>query len=219
MVRTVLLAAILLAVPLARVSAAQAAGPLAVTGIVQPVPGPTICMQGETHFLECTQVFLKSNVVDLNALVGQTLFLNGFDVGVTCHVIQVVAAQPANATLEWCGTPTLGCAVKFKVCPGPLAVGLLFLSTGTAFLPVFLPLNLAPQAVLISPPFIPVPLSIGGGCFQSTIPIPVDLSLVGANFWLQGARMDIGPVGPMQLTNAVCLTILPPLPPCIPPGC
>ncbi|HET6204454.1 MAG TPA: hypothetical protein VFI25_16815 [Planctomycetota bacterium] len=218
MIRPISLCAVLLAAPLARL--APPAGPLVVTGIVQPVPGPTICMQGGTHFLECTQVFLKSSVVNLTALVGQNVRLTGSDVGITCHVIQVASAQPADPTLEWCGTPAPGCSVKLKVCPGAIGLALLLLSTGPSFVPVSLPLNPTPEVVLVAPPLIPIPVAFGGtGCFDNTIPIPPDPALVGASFWLQGGRMDIGPAGPFQLTNAVCLTILPPLPPCIVPGC
>ena len=49
--------------------------------------------------------------------------------------------------------------------------------------------------------------------------LPADLSLTGVSLWFQGARQDIGPVGPLQATNAVCFTILGPSPPCISPGC
>ncbi|MCI0585758.1 MAG: hypothetical protein L0323_02835 [Planctomycetes bacterium] len=220
MIRTMPLGAALLAALFATPSPAQSTIALDVTGVVQPVPGPTICMQGETHLLECAQVFLRSNVVDLNALVGQNVRLTGVDIGVTCTVIEVLAAAPANPTLEWCGTPAPGCAVKFKVCPGAIAFAALFVSTAPGFFPVFLPLNGTPEAVLLSPPFIPIPPALGTtGCFDSTIPIPPDLSLVGADVWLQGARMDIGPAGPMHLTNSVCLTIVPPLPFCAVPGC
>ncbi|MGH7149370.1 MAG: hypothetical protein ACREIU_01665 [Planctomycetota bacterium] len=220
MMRSMLFCTAILAVPFATPSPAQVGIPVDVTGVVQPVPGPTICMQGETHLLECTQVFLKSNAVDLNALVGQNVRLTGFDVGVTCNVVQVFAAAPANPTLEWCGTPAPGCSVKFKVCPGPIGLALLVVSTAPGFLPVFLPLNPTPEAILVAPPFVPIPLAIGTtGCFDSTVAIPPDLSLVGADFWLQGARMDIGPAGPMHLSNPVCLTILPPIAFCAIPGC
>ena len=220
MIRPAFLSAILLAVPLACLAPAQTAAPLVVTGVVQPVPGPTICMQGETHLLDCTQVFLRSNAIDLNALVGQNVRLTGLDIGVTCTVIEVIASAPANPTLEWCGTPAPGCSVKFKLCPGMIAAAGLFVSTAPGFLPIFLPLNGTPEAVLLSFPVTPIPVAPSpSGCFDVTVPIPPLLSLVGAAFWLQGARMDIGPAGPMQLSNAVCLTILPPSPFCAVPGC
>ena len=203
---------------LAPVSPAQTTTPVTVTGVVQALPGPTICLQGETHRLECTSVFLKSNLINLNALVGQNVRLTGADVGVTCHVIQVVSASPANPRLEWCGSPNPGCPVKFKVCPGGLGIAALFLANQ----PAYIPINPVTGTVLISvvpPPILVAQGFVGGGCLEVTVPIPFDITLVGDQFWLQGLRMDIGPVGPLQLTNSVCLTVTPFLPPCAPINC
>ncbi len=184
---------------------------VAVTGIVRPVTGPTVCQQGETHYLESAQVYLKSDSVDLNALVGQNVRLTGAEIGVTCRVIDVTAAVLANLSLESCGTPAPGCPLKFKVCPGPIGLGWLALSTGPGFLPLSLRFNSVPETVLLATPWIAIPLGFGmTGCFEETVPIPLDLSLVGASFWLQGVRMDIGPVGPLRLSNVIRLTIRPP---------
>ncbi|MCI0585760.1 MAG: hypothetical protein L0323_02845 [Planctomycetes bacterium] len=197
---------------------AQAPAPVKVTGVVQPVPGPTICLQGETHRLGCTNVYLKSNVVDLDALVGQNVEVTGFDVGLTCNVVNVTSAAPPIPFLEWCGTPQLGCTVKFKVCPGGLGFAWLFLADA----PGYLPINPVTGTVLLF--FVPPPIlvgsgPVGAGCLEVVVPIPFDGNLIGQEFHLQGARMDIGPVGPLQLTNAACLTITPFLPPCGPINC
>ncbi|HKB17013.1 MAG TPA: hypothetical protein VKF62_13185, partial [Planctomycetota bacterium] len=107
-----------------------------------------------------------------------------------------------------------------KVCPGPIGLALLFASTAPSFFPVFLPLNGTPEAVLLAPPFLQIPVFPGTtACFEGKVQIPPDVALVGADFWLQGARMDIGPAGPMHLTNPICLTIAPPVPSCANPGC
>ncbi|MGH7151726.1 MAG: hypothetical protein ACREIU_13565 [Planctomycetota bacterium] len=84
-----------------------------VNGALQPVPGPTICLRGETHLLECTSLFLKSGTVNLNGFVGQTVRLTGFDVGFLCQVIEVTSVVPAGVTLSASGTPTPGGTVTF----------------------------------------------------------------------------------------------------------
>jgi hypothetical protein len=45
-------------------------------------------------------------------------------------------------------------------------------------------------------------------------PLPNDPSLQGVHLRFQGARQDIGPVGPVQLTNVLPVTLVPFLPPC-----
>jgi hypothetical protein len=45
-------------------------------------------------------------------------------------------------------------------------------------------------------------------------PIPNTASVAGVQVWLQGARQDIGPVGPIQFTNVQRITIAPFMPPC-----
>ena len=215
MFRSTAILAAILAMPVAGQTS-----PLTVTGVVRPVIGATVCQQGETHFLECTQVFLRSDTVDLKALEGQNVRITGTDIGVTCPVLQVTAATPAFTFLETCGTASPGCPLKFKVCPGPIGVAWLALSTAPGFAPVHVLYSPVPETILLAEPWVAIPLGFGPSfCFEETIPIPVDLSLVGATFHLQGARMDIGPVGPLQLTNALCLTIGPPGPPCVMPGC
>ena len=49
--------------------------------------------------------------------------------------------------------------------------------------------------------------------------IPNLPGIVGLDVHTQGAFMDIGPVGPLRLTNPACFTIAPFLPPCSQPGC
>jgi hypothetical protein len=207
----------LLAVPL------PPQGNVCVTGRVEPLPGPTICMQGETHRLECAGVWLKSSVVNLASFVGQIVEVSGPDVSAfpTCPpLIDVVAVQsPPPATLEWCGSGSTCCPIKFKVCPGGLGIWSLFLSTSPAYLPLGCGWPIDGTATIALPAF-----PIGGGilgasCGVVSFQIPCENALVGAQVWLQGTRRDIGPVGPLQLTNPICLTITPFLPPCAPVGC
>jgi hypothetical protein len=180
-----------------------AAAQVLVSGVVQPVPGPTICMQGETHLLECTGVFLRSSTVNLNSFVGQAVLATGSDIGLTCHVIEVSQVVYASLVLSRAGTPTLGQTVTFTLCLYSSLSGDvygIFFSASSGFFPIDLSLG----TVLLGPPvFI-----LGGGpnliCADLPVAIPFDPSLVGASFWAQGV---VGAPFLTQLSNAVCLTI------------
>ena len=50
--------------------------------------------------------------------------------------------------------------------------------------------------------------------------VPGNFSLIGKQVWVQGWRIDVGPVGNPVLSNAECFTVLPPLGLlCIEPNC
>lgn len=189
-----------------------------VTGRITPVGGPTICMQGESHYLESTGIYLKSRVVDLSRYNGKVVEIVGRDVGVTCRVIEVEQVLLARATLEWCGSGSTGCPVKFRVCPGGLGYGWLFWSVTQGYLPLGCsPPNFIDGTVLLGPPIVPLWEGwLISGCAEITVQIPWDNSLVGFRVWLQAVRMDIGPVGPLILSNAVSFQIAPFMPPCAP---
>ncbi|HET6202425.1 MAG TPA: hypothetical protein VFI25_06450 [Planctomycetota bacterium] len=175
-----------------------------VNGIVQPVPGPTICMQGETHLLECTSVFLRSSTIDLNNFVGQTVRVTGVDVGLLCTVIEVTSAVPAGVTLDFNGAPTPGGTVAFTVCvftSNPPHVYALFVSPSSGYLPLDPILGTA----LLGPPVVLFGAGFTFGCSNVPVSIPPDPSLVGASFWIQafGSGTFV-----TQLSNAVCLTII-----------
>jgi len=200
-----------------------AQGNVCVAGRVQPLPGPTICMQGETHEIEGAGVWLKSGVVDLNLYNGQIVEVAGPDVNAfpTCPpLIDVTQVQsPAPSILEWCGSGSTCCPIKFKVCPGGLGAWWLFLSTSPGYVPLGcgFPID---GTLLLGPSLFQIGSGfIGASCGEVTLQIPCVNSLVGAQVWVQGARQDIGPVGPVHLTNPVSLTISPFLPPCAPTNC
>lgn len=194
-------------------------GPLvevAVTGVVEKAPGASFCQQGETHQLDCTLVKLVSQSVDLTPFEGQNVRLLGVDIGVTCPVINVKQVLPPPTTLETCGTPAIGCPIRFVVCPGGIGASLLFVATT----PGYLPLDLTTGTLLLGPD-LSLLASAGpqGGCHDFDLVVPPIPPLVGKQFWFQAAYRTIGPVGPYQLTNSVCLTVLPPTVPCAQPGC
>ena len=86
--------------------------------------------------------------------------------------------------------------------------------------PGFLPIDPVTGTLLLGSPifFLGSGLTFGGGATKD-ITLPADTSLTGLNLWMQGARRDVGPIGPIQLTNSVCFTILGPSPPCVLPDC
>jgi hypothetical protein len=197
-------------------TAAAAQTPVCVSGVVLPVGGPTICMQGETHILEGTRVYLRSATVDLTRWVGQLVRVEGTDIGLVCNVIDVAQVTNAHAVLRHCGTPMPGCTIKLQVGPGALGQWALFAS----FAPGFLPLGCAPPGFTLDGTLLlqsPTVLAIGmfpGPWGELLVPIPSTPALQGLRVWFQGARRDIGPIGPAQLTNSEVITIVPFMPPC-----
>jgi hypothetical protein len=197
-------------------AAALAQNPVCATGVIEPVTGPTICMQGETHLLAGTRLYLRSRAVDLNRYLGQLVRVEGPDIGVTCNILEVTAVTNPHAILNWCGTAMPGCPIKLQVGPGAIGRWALFGSFG----PGYLPLGCGGIEWIDGTVFMLLPaVSLGGGMFpgpwgEIVLPIPPSMSLVGTRVWFQGARQDIGPVGPVQLTNVQLITITPFMPPC-----
>lgn len=193
--------------------------PISITGVVQPA-GPSICAQIVTHRLECTNVSLISQNIDLTALEGKLVQIKAKPTpfsSAICPALEVVAVSPnPSLVLESCGTPALGCPMRFKLCPGGMSLGAFLLSTA----PGFQPLGPEIGTFLLSPDFVVLAQTgPSAPCHQLDIAVPNSPNLVGENFWMQGLKIDIGPVGPVQLSNAICFDILPPFVPCAQPGC
>jgi len=205
--------AILLASLLAGLASAQSS--VCVTGLVQAV-GPTICMQGETHVLAGTQVYLRSNLLNLNQFLGQLVRIEGNDIGLVCHVLDVSAVRPAPATLTSCGTPMPGCSMKLKVGPGAIGRYALVASFGSGFQPMGCsPPDWLDGTLLLGSPSYTLAFAMFGGPFGEYVwPIPNQPSLQGVQIWFQGVRQDIGPVGPIELTNVLRVQLVPFMPPC-----
>lgn len=201
---------------LAPLAAAQPSTPpdVGITGVVQPNTG-VVCANA-THGLECTKVSLVSGNIDLTLFEGQMVKLLGNQTGATCPTIQVTGVQQPPSTLEWCGSPSPGCTMKFKVCPGGLSQYWLFASLGQGYKP----LHPNKGTWLLGDPFYLLAQGLGGGaCHELSVQVPPVPIIVGLEVWMQGARRDIGPVGPITLTNAICFTITPPTPGCLAPSC
>lgn len=202
-------------------AAVAAQSPVCATGVVQPVTGPTICMQGETHTLLGTQVMLRSQLVNLQQYVGQLVRVEGPDIGVTCRVLDVAAVTPARATLVSCGTPMPGCPMKFKVGPGAIGRYALVVSFRAGYQPFgCAPPDWIDGTLLLGSPAITLVVAMFPGPSGDYVwQIPNSPSLVGTRLWFQGARQDIGPVGPVELTNTVPVVLSPFMPPCGGIGC
>jgi hypothetical protein len=194
-----------------------------ITGVVQRAAGgPSICQQVFTHRLECTSVMLRSSSVNLEQHIGQNVELIGESVGVTCPLVEVKQVVSPTATLVQCGSPNIGCRVRLAVCPVGIGQWWLFAAFGTDFIPLgcnSASVNGVEGTWLLGGPLV-VLIGAGGpaACGTVDLDIPPDPILIGGELWFQGLRRDIGPVGPLELTNAECFRIGPPAP-CVLPSC
>jgi len=204
---------LVLLVPLA---GAQGGQPVGIAGIVRPVSGPGACGQA-THTLECTKVTLRSSNIDLSLFEGQLVKLLGTQTGAACPLINVSGVQTAPSTLESCGSPTPGCTLKFKLCPGGLSEFWLYAALSPGYFPLANPVK---GTWLLGNQFLLVGMGTGGApCHELSFVVPPVPVIAGVQVGLQGARRDIGPVGPITITNAICLTFTGPGAPCVPPSC
>jgi hypothetical protein len=193
------------------------------TGVIEKATLPSIC-QEETHFLTCTGpnpdaptgVLLKSSTLDLTPFEGQVATFTAQARGVTCLIYDVTAVDtmPA-ATLEMCGTEGLGCPLRFRVQPAS-SIGQFWLWIAAS--PGFTPIDPTTGTVLLGPGFVLVAQGMTPPG-QVDVVVPADAALVGLDLWLQAARRDIGPIGPIQATNAVCFELIGFPFQCETPGC
>jgi hypothetical protein len=198
--RTTLLTALFCAAALAQPTPIG----VAVDGTVLPLRGPTTCQQGETHYLECTDVYLKSTSVNLVDLEGQTVRLLGVDSGLgRCHVVDVRSYSRPGGLLTWVGSPNPGCPITFTICGSGLGAYYLFLGSGPAYLPVDMQFG----TILIAPPWILLQSGHHGGCTDIRARIPPERILIGLSLHFQGVVQDVGPIGPPRTTNPICFTI------------
>lgn len=197
-----------------------AAPETAVTGVVLPA-GPSICSVNATHKLDCTIVQLRSDNVDLDGLIGHNVKLLGnlTDIGapgcVLLNVTAVINVPPT--TLTMCGTPAIGCPVRFVICPPGLSQFWLF--AGLA--PGFAPLDPFKGSWLLGDPsFLLLSGFLDIACARIDVTIPSEPNLVGVEVWMQSARKEFSPGIPFQLGNAICFQILPgSVIPCGQPNC
>ena len=190
------------------------------TGKISPadVPATPFC-EGAKYVLDCsgaipggqTGIPVRSDQLDLSKLVGEVLEYSGGWTPGPCTSLDVFSAAKPVATLVRCGNPVPGCQIRFRVGPsGEIGQWVLYFSAA----PAFLPLGEDATLLLSAPQFLASGLLFGDTATYD-VSIPPDISLTGVNLWFQGTRQSIGPVGPLRLTNAECLTIWGPSPPCV----
>ncbi len=202
-------AALLAATLSAQIVAPQ---PISFTGVVRalpPSPGPPILCAPGTHEIECAEGLfqLQSSTLILSALEGQNVKLFATAVSKFCPLFEETGVDlTPPATLDMCGTPGLGCPVRLVSGPGALSQHFLFVSATPGLYPVSIPAG----SLMLGPPliFLGVGFASGpeGAVFEFNI--PSNPQLIGLSAYLQVARRDIGPVGPVRWSNARCLEIL-----------
>jgi hypothetical protein len=196
------------------VASAQIIAPPVVsfTGVVKTWEFDTaqIICAPPTHALECSETIfgLVSSTIDLDQYIGQNVKLTAQAVDKGCPLFEVSAVEPPETTLTLCGTAGLGCEIRLRAGPGGLSQHLLLVSTA----PGFYSSNPAKGTLLLGQPFFTLATSPiahhppAGYAFDFVL--PVDFSLVGIPIYFQTIRRDVGPVGPIRFSNAVCFTIL-----------
>ena len=200
---------------LALATAPAAAHQATFTAVLEPA-GPSFC-QEESHVVACNGARVRSLVVDLTQYEGKPFTYTADLAGVTCDVWYVTSVAPPAATLVVCGSAAPGCPVRLRVGPsGVIGQWFLWWSPQTAFLPIDATLG----TVMLGTPswFLGSGPTAGAPPYHEAV-IPNLPGIVGLDVHTQGAFMDIGPVGPLRLTNPACFTIAPFLPPCSQPGC
>ena len=221
MIRSLLALLALTCVVSAQIVAPQ---PISVTGVLklndQQATG-VLCAPG-SHLMECSEglVQFRSKSINLDFLVGKIVTLTAIQTSKQCPLYEVTAVQmiPAS-TLTLCGTPEgLGCQIRLRSGPGGLSQHWLLIS---AF-PAWWPVNLIEGTFLVGQPFLVLPAGAGqfgmdGAAWDFSI--PTDPSLIGLKVFLQSARRDVGPVGLLRYSNAVCFEIIGHTLLCVQPDC
>ena len=194
----------------AAVGTLSAQQPVCITGLLEPVPLVTICMQGETHSLAGTGVYLKSGAVDLTSFEGRVVTVTGVPIGVTCYVLDVSqVVDPAPVVLSSCGSPTLGCTYRLALRGPGLGFGMLAASLASGLLHFACQGAQGVQGSLLLDPSVEL-ISSGttpAGVSFTDLSIPNSPQLIGLQVRFQGAHATIGPVGPLVLSNAVQLQV------------
>jgi hypothetical protein len=207
------------------VAAAQIVAPPVVsfTGVVKSweFDSQGIICAPPTHTLECSEgIFgIQSNTIDLDLYIGVNVKLTAQGVSESCPLFEVLAVDAPQATLTVCGTPGLGCTMRLRSGPGGLSQHMLLVSAA----PGLFSSSVAKGSLLLSPPFITLATSPAGfhppEGYAFDFELPMDFSLVGIPIYVQAIRRDVGPVGPIRFSNAVCFAILGVPIHCIQPDC
>lgn len=221
MLASLLIVLALGAMPSAQIIAEQ---PTSFTGVVRAVDfdEQSIICAPPTHELECANgtFFLISTTLDLDKSIGKNVKLTGVNIGSGCPTWDISSVEdPPPAILTFCGSPTPGCPIRLSSAPGGISQHFLLVSLG----PGLYSKSVVAGSLLLGNPWLILDSATGalpaeGAAFDFSL--PGDAALVGLSVYFQAIRRDVGPVGPFQFTNAVCITLTGPSPPCVDPlGC
>lgn len=179
--------------------------PVNLTGRVERVTDP--CNSAATHKVGCTEILLRSDIVNLAGLEGRTVDVVGTSVGApTCPMVDVteaVAAPMSTSTLAL-GGYRINTNVIFTTTAPVGAFVLYFFSCEPSFVPVltFGTLQLNPLT-----DFLYWSLDVSIGVALRSVRIPNEPGLIGQNTLFQTAAVTITPEFSAKLLNAGCFTI------------
>ena len=204
--------------PLLALAALAAAAPLAsaqlpvsITGRVEAVPVPPACAPVATHRIADADVFLISDVVDLDALLFFNQRLEGLDLGAACPLIDVTSAQPSSYTLGVCNNSAVGCTVTLDQCPSPASGAFVIAaSPQTGYLPISVPVG---TLLLDFANLVTIATGAQTAVCQSTpLTLAAPFSAIGLQVFFQA--VTVPPAGDPLLSNLHALTLLSPVVPC-----
>ena len=207
------------------IHAALLAITIAVTGEVQEAGPGQVCGDAE-YVIDCLGVPIAADGLDLGAYVGQTVRLVAVETFDPCGSLDVLAVEPAPATLTLCGTAAPGCAMRLRSAPGGAAEHIVLGAGEVGFVPIGPNLG----TLLLNVPIVILFQTFSAG-FEPAgakveLQIPNSPALVGLEVRMQAARRDIlpifpgnPPVGPWRLSNVVCLDVAEALGACAPADC
>ena len=209
MTRSILATASVLLV-LSASASAQLGLPFSINGRVRALDPNTRCATSATHTVECTDLLLRSDTVDLSALEGQlTQLIGQLQFSPTlCQVLVVENTEtvsiPRTDLIALFGTRP-GRRVSFSTLTAPGSVLYWFAAPG----PARTPLPLGPFGTFALDPatafFWTTDVSIG--LSVNSFQIPNDPNLVGASLYVQVLAGSLLPTPSLQLLNPTCLTV------------
>ncbi len=196
------------AVVLFSASAAHAQLTQVITGRVVAANNP--CDPSATHQLQCTDVFLRSEAVDLGKFEGSVVKVSGTVASVFgCALVDVKSVEdaPVSASLTAIFGFRPGRPVLFTT-QAPIGSFVVYvMSTGPGFVP------LGPfGAILIDPLTLVVDATPDVSLLGFTVrnyPIPDVPAIVGCTVNTQMVVATIEPELSLELTNPVCFTVVP----------
>lgn len=180
------------------------------SGVVKPLPGPTICMTGNYYLDASPVLLLEAPGVDLAQWVGQVVTITGEERTSLCPDAIVVEAQqvaPSNVQLFVSGSSSIGGTLTFEIwitTPNYPHNWILFYGDETAFLP-----RGGAGTLLIAPPLTMLASGHGAAPLETwSLGIPNAPHLIGRRYLAQ-VLGQTWPTFIQELSNPVLVTIQP----------